>query len=435
MNKLETIAYYEALQAANRIIIVDSTDDDQTIREKIREKANLENIGTIHIEVFHNDENVSSYSLIQVSGLYDLWIKKIRKVEQKSIDDVADYVISNLPEPIKSPYDKYVAKQLDSTTYLIKSFSDDTFELKLNPNRATLSQMQDHVLGQYVMSDGQLECHPINTADISSLLELTKSIKDEKIRLFAQTCLRAIPDYVFEIPAGISGRKNSASDLAQGGLLRHIKNATKFIITLANVDYTKIKFTQHELDMMIVAVLFSDAFKHGWQEDYNSNHTPRADHPKIAADFIRAMNGILSPSELNFIANSIESHMGQWYDAKRVSLPVPDTEYKYMVHLAHYLTSLKNVTFTEDNDDLYVFNSQNIISLESFTVIDDKDLEALQNLLNSTIPIDMSIAENLDIIHSEEEIRDVWHTLLDAKQASDKQIKYIALARELVHET
>lgn len=433
MNKLETIAYYEALQADNRLIVIDSTDDVHTIKERIKEKTELKNIGTIHIEVFHNDENVAAYSLIQVGNLYDLWIKKVRKVEQKSIDEVADFIIKNLPKPLESPYDKYVAAQINSTTYLIKSFSDDSYELKLNPNRATLSQMQDHVLGQYVMSDGQLACHPINTADISSLLELTKAIKDEKIRLFAQTCLRAIPNYVFEIPAGISGKKNSASDLAPGGLLRHIKNATKFIIKLTDIDYTKIKFTQHEIDMMIVAVLFADAFKHGWQEDYDSNHVPRADHPKIAADFIRAMNGILSPSELNFIANSIESHMGQWYDNKRVSLPLPDTEYKYMVHLAHYITSLKDISFTED-ETFYAFNSATIILMDSFTVINDHDLETLQNLLNSSIPIDMSIAEELDIIHSEEEIRDVWHTLLDAKQASDKQTKYITLARRLVHD-
>lgn len=436
MNKLDTIAYYEALNAGNRLITVDSTDTISDIKNKVENKTNYKSeIGTIHIEVFHNDKSVTSYSLIKTNEEYDLWSKKQRKVEKSTIDNIIEYIYKNLPEPIKSPYDKYIASKKDKYNYIVKSFSDETFEMELNTRDITMEQLSDTILGKFVFDDGRLECHVINNADTSQLEDLTAYIKDEKIRLFANTCLKIIPEYVFYVPAGISGKHNSASDLYEGGLLRHIHNAVRLLIAMTSADYAHIKFTQHEIDMMIVAVLFCDVLKHGWQEDYEIDKVPKTNHPKLAAEFIRSMTHILSASELNFIANCIESHMGQWANKpgceNPVQLPVPDTEYKYTVHLAHYIASLKDISFISD-DTLYAFDSQNVITLDAFKITTEHDLEVLTNALE--MPIDMNIAHELGIHHTEKEIYDVWETIIDAKQASFKQTKYIELAKRLAFE-
>ena len=433
MNKSETRAYYEALNAGNRIITIDSNENKEKIIKKLQEKTAYENIGTIHIEVFHNDSSVNSYSLIKSNTQeYDLWLKRQREVEKKSIEDIAEYIFDNLPEPLKSPYDKYIAAKKNNNTFVVKSFSDDTFEMELNPRNVTLEQMNDNILGQFMFSDGRLEYHVINNADITSLETLTNYIKDEKIKLFANTCIRVIPEYVFYAPAGISSKYDSASELSDGGLLRHIENAVQLLLAMTCVDYAKIKFTQHEIDMMIVAVMFSDVLKYGWQEDYHDNDLSRADHPKLAAEFIRSMPNILSSGELNFIANCIESHMGQWTDKGLTSpLPAVDTEYKYMVHLANRIASLKNMSFTNDNK-VYVFDSQKVITLNAFIRTTEHDLEVLNNALG--MPIDMNVAHELDIFHDEKEINDMWETIIDAKQASEKQLKYIELAKRLAFE-
>lgn len=433
MTKLETIAYYEALNAGDRIITIDSTETKDTISKKLQEKTNQENIGTIHIEIFHNDSSVNSYSLIKSDNdAYDLWLKRQREVEKKSIEDIATYIFENLPEPLKSPYDKYIADKKNNHVFIVKSFSDESFEMELDSRNVTLEQMNDNILGQFMFSDGRLEYHRINNADLTPLEQLTQHIKDEKIRLFANTCLRVIPTYVFYAPAGISSKYDSASELADGGLLRHIENAVSLLLSMTEVDYAKIKFTQHEIDMMIVAVMFSDVFKYGWQKDYHANDVSRADHPTLAAEFIRSMTGILTSSELNFIANCIESHMGQWASKHlEKPLPVPDTEYKYMVHLAHHIASLKNLSFT-NNNEVYVFDSHKITTIKGFMRTTEHELEVLRNALG--MPIDMNITHELEIFHDEQEINNVWEEIIDAKQATEKQLKYIELAKRLAFE-
>lgn len=436
MNKLDTIAYYEALNAGNRLITIDSTDSKSDVKHKIENKTNYNmESGTIHIEVFHNDECIISYSLIKTEDKYDLWSKKQRQVSKSDIDGIVNHVYDNLPEPIKSPYDKYIASRKDEYTYIVKSFCDDDFEMELDTKNITIEQMSDTILGKFVLGDGSLDYHPINNADTSKLEELTSYIKDEKIRLFANTCLKVIPDYVFEIPAGISGKHNSASDLYDGGLYRHIQNAVKLLLVMTSADYARIKFTQHEIDMMIVAVLFSDVLKHGWQEDYENDKVPKPDHPRLAANFIRSMTDIITASEMNFIANCIESHMGQFgnkpeYELE-IPLPVPDTEYKYTVYLADYIASLKDISFVTDNT-LYAFDSQKVVTLDVFKIASDHDIEILSNVLDS--PINMTIANELGIYDTVKEIKDVWSTIIDTKKASFEQSKYIELAKRLAFE-
>ena len=91
MTKLETIAYYEALNASNRLIIIDSKDTKDEISDKLIDKK--ECIGTVHIEMFHNNCSMYSYSLIRIdNGSYDLWTNRQKKMDKKPLDKIAKYL-------------------------------------------------------------------------------------------------------------------------------------------------------------------------------------------------------------------------------------------------------------------------------------------------------------------------------------------------------
>lgn len=433
MTKLETIAYYEAINAKNRLLIIESVDSIDFIKNKLKEYTDAQDLGTIHIEIFHKDKNITSYSLIKFSeNIFDLWEQKDNKVNKSNIDEITDFIYKNMPIQLKSPYIKFVHSKNENGTYNIHSFEDPEYDEIIDPKNVSLHMMNEHILGQFVFEDGRMEYHCINNEDISIFDDIIEKIQDDNIRLFAQTLINIIPPYVFEIPAGISGITNSASDLVDRGLLRHIINACNVLLMLTSTNYTRIKFTQRERDMMLVATLFSDTLKHGWQEDYEKSHTPCYHHPKMMADVIKATTGILPINELNFIANCVESHMGQWNQTNEQNitpLPMPDTDYKHFVHLANHIASAKNIVFVNDNE-IYTFERTKIKKVKSYTIIEPHDLTIVKNALDK--PIDMTLAKQLGISRSKDDIIDVWKHILEDGQASDKHLKYVTLAKQMI---
>ena len=80
------------------------------------------------------------------------------------------------------------------------------------------------------------------------------------------------------------------------------------------------------------------------------------DHPLLMADAVRAYKGnnIISDEEIEIIAHSIESHMGQWNTSNKVKdkgiiLPKPNDKYQEIVHLADYLASRKPLEMEFDD--------------------------------------------------------------------------------------
>lgn len=68
-------------------------------------------------------------------------------------------------------------------------------------------------------------------------------------------------------------------------------------------------------------------------------------NPLLAANEIRTLIGFISEEELELVASTIESHMGQWNMDKRsnIVLPLPENKYQKMIHLADYLASRKDI--------------------------------------------------------------------------------------------
>ena len=64
----------------------------------------------------------------------------------------------------------------------------------------------------------------------------------------------------------------------------------------------------------------------------------------VSYTHLRKMTG-LSSTEIEVIATTIESHMGEWCIDKRSgqTLPKPQNKYQKLVHLADYLASRKDI--------------------------------------------------------------------------------------------
>lgn len=443
MTRFEVNAYYGALNTKNQLVCIDNTENIESITQKLQSRFAENNIDAIHVEVFRRDENVQSYTVLKQTAenvVYDLWFNKSKLVENASLDAVAKNIAENMPVVAVSPYKKYI----DSTNndgYIIKSFDDKSYSevmTKDDIHAHNSKYPEDMILGEFIYANSKTEYHTVNHAsetDVAEFMTVIDKISDDSIKLFATTCLHIIPDYVFLMPASSDYNTRSASDIADGGLKRHLINAANAITILMEPIYSIIETTQkqHETDMMIVAALFHDFLKRGWQEDYEEYHEELFDHPRLAANAIKAIKGIISDNEKTFIANCIASHMGSHNtnpdDETAVPLPVPDTEAKRLVHLADYLATRNNLMFV-NNNTVYTFPSQNVKKVANFLPLNDSDKAIIENALHSNI--NLQLAKEMQITCGTEAIKRTWERMLKKNGITEHQEKYVAFARKTI---
>ena len=174
---------------------------------------------------------------------------------------------------------------------------------------------------------------------------ILNTIENEDIRYFAEQCIETIPDYFWEVGASSTGKYHPQYALGELGLARHTCALVRFLNHILNVDCFGNKFTSREKDLMRVAGMMHDTRKSGDDEAYAKNKFTKFDHPLLAANEIRTLIGFISEEELELVATTIESHMGQWNTDKRsnVVLPLPENKYQKMLHLADYLASRKDI--------------------------------------------------------------------------------------------
>ena len=177
-------------------------------------------------------------------------------------------------------------------------------------------------------------------------------IKDEKIRNSLILILEELPDYWFSVPASSTGKYHPKYALGEGGLLRHSKAAMKIGFELLENPTIGDKYTSHEKDLMLLALLVHDGLKSGNpQEKYT-----RFDHPILMGKYIIDNKEKLNLKEEDaiFMNDVIKTHMGPWttdYNGVEV-LEKPKTKYQNFVHMCDYLASRKCilVPFDENNN-------------------------------------------------------------------------------------
>lgn len=184
------------------------------------------------------------------------------------------------------------------------------------------------------------------------IMPILETIKDEEIRTFAFILVNDLPDYIWHVGASSTGKYHPAYSLGDGGLMRHQIAVVRFMNFFFELEQFQNEFTTKEMDLMRIAGLVHDGRKSGEQSDYERSKFTKFDHPIQMANIIRSFDGqYLSHDDIEFIANCIESHMGQWNTQKRVSttLPKPLNKYQQIVHLCDYLASRKDLTMAFDN--------------------------------------------------------------------------------------
>lgn len=176
----------------------------------------------------------------------------------------------------------------------------------------------------------------------NSLLE---TFENEDIKIFAKECIETIPNYFWDVGASSTGKYHPQYALGDLGLARHTCALVRFLNHILNIDCYKNDFTSRERDLLRVAGIMHDSRKSGSDEDYARSKFTKFNHPILAADEIRTIIGFIPEEEIELVASTIESHMGQWCTDKRSSvvLPTPENKYQKLLHLADYLASRKDI--------------------------------------------------------------------------------------------
>ena len=176
------------------------------------------------------------------------------------------------------------------------------------------------------------------------------TFENEDIKQFAIALLDNIPNYIWSVPASSTGKYHPAYSLGDGGLMRHQVAVVRFLNFFFQIEQYNSKFTSREMDLMRVAGLVHDGMKSGTQEQYDKSKYTKFDHPILMAKKIREYTDYLPENELEFIADIISKHMGQWNTDRKSSmvLPKPNDKYSRLVHLADYLASRKDLTMDFD---------------------------------------------------------------------------------------
>lgn len=174
---------------------------------------------------------------------------------------------------------------------------------------------------------------------------LLETFENEDIKNFAKECIETVPNYFWSVGASSTGKYHPQYALGDLGLARHTCALVRFLNHILSIDCYKNDFTSRERDLLRVAGIMHDSRKSGSDEDYARNKYTKFDHPILAANEIRTIIGFIPEEEIELVASTIESHMGQWNTDKRsaVVLPVPENKYQKLLHLADYLASRKDI--------------------------------------------------------------------------------------------
>ena len=321
--------------------------------------------------------------------------------------------------------------------YITHLNKDNTISVKNSFNgelrHLTESQVREAavpILGVFRLGN-KVEVHPVQADSLSQpLMTVVNKINNPQIKEFANLCRRVIPPYFFSAPASLSGKYHPASDLGDGGLVRHTIFVCDMLLRMTFIESTRqmLNLTDTEIDLMLVACMMHDSLKSGWGN--NPNEYP--EHPINAANLIRGMAGFLDAKYLNFIANCIETHMGQWQE------PKPSNKYQWLVHLADFLASRRELSLVYNNT-VYVRPDENVVHVEitgstKMTSYESRKLqEAQQKLIDGYIISDKEREKfGISADRNQETIINIMRNIIKYNSYTEKQKKYYNLGMGLV---
>ena len=92
-------------------------------------------------------------------------------------------------------------------------------------------------------------------------------INDNIIKEDTKYLLNNLPDYFFQIAASSTGKYHPSFSLGEKGLIRHVKVAEKIAEELFNDSVFSKNFTEHDKDLIRMAIILHDGLKKGKLEN------------------------------------------------------------------------------------------------------------------------------------------------------------------------
>lgn len=186
------------------------------------------------------------------------------------------------------------------------------------------------------------------------LEKFINDLKTDSMKKLAERIFEELPDYWFTEPASSSGKYHPIMSCGEAGLFRHSLAVEMYMSYILNLEQYNSLFTVEQQDALKLGAFVHDGRKHG-EED--KGHTV-FDHPVCMANAILKFKGQIngvSDEIIDFLADSIKTHMGQWNTDKRsnIVLEKPHTEAQKLVHLCDYLASRKAIDINFDVDVEY----------------------------------------------------------------------------------
>ena len=174
---------------------------------------------------------------------------------------------------------------------------------------------------------------------------LLDTFENTDIQSYAKACIQTIPAYFWDVGASSTGKYHPKYALGDLGLARHTCAVVRFLNHMFSIDCIRNEFTSRERDLLRVAGIMHDSRKSGSDADFAWDKDTKFDHPVLAAEEVRRVRGFIPEEETELVAKTIESHMGQWNKDRRSrkTLPLPETKYQKLLHLADYLASRKDI--------------------------------------------------------------------------------------------
>ena len=175
------------------------------------------------------------------------------------------------------------------------------------------------------------------------------TFENEDLRELCVAVLEDFPEYIWEVPGSSSGKYHPATDLGEGGLMRHQICVARVCNYILQLEQYQNRIDSRQRDCMRIAAIAHDSRKSGLE---NSGHTVH-EHPLLAGDAIWELKDRFPEmvDELDHIRNLIYSHSGQWTTSKRSDtvLPAPVTLTQELVHLSDYIASRKDIEMLFDD--------------------------------------------------------------------------------------
>lgn len=175
------------------------------------------------------------------------------------------------------------------------------------------------------------------------------TFENENLRELCIAVLSDLPEYIWEVPGSSSGKYHPATDLGEGGLMRHQVCVARICNYILQLEQYQNRIDSRQRDCMRIAAIAHDGRKSGLE---NSGHTVH-EHPVLAGDAVWNLRNKFPEleDELILIRDLIYTHSGQWTTSERseLILPKPETEMQELIHLSDYIASRRDIEMLFDD--------------------------------------------------------------------------------------